>query len=77
MGPEVFRTPTNNSRGNIYCTGSGGVQVFAPSGKRLGTIEAPEVAANCACGDADARTLYITASPGLYHIRTKIAGQRP
>lgn len=65
-----------NSRGNVYCTGSGGVQIFAPSGTRLGTIEVPEVAANCAWGDADNRTLYITASTGLYRIRLKIAGVR-
>ena len=63
-------------RGNVYCTGSGGVQVFAPSGKRLGTIEVPEVAANCAWGDKDNKTLYITASTGLYRVRLKIAGVR-
>ncbi|HZO88361.1 MAG TPA: SMP-30/gluconolactonase/LRE family protein [Chthonomonadaceae bacterium] len=66
-----------DSRGNVYCTGSGGVQVFAPSGKRLGVIAVPEVAANCAWGDSDAKTLYITASTGLYRIHLKIAGARP
>jgi gluconolactonase len=71
--PDGLRVDTN---GNVYCTGSGGIQVFAPSGKRLGTIEVPEVAANCAWGDADNKSLYITASTGLYRIRLKIAGVR-
>ena len=61
-------------RGNVYCTGSGGVHVFAPSGRSLGIIEVPEVAANCAWGDADNKTLYITASTSLYRIKLKIAG---
>lgn len=69
--PDGLRVDT---QGNVYCTGSGGVQVFAPSGRRLGTIEVPEVAANCAWGDADNKTLYITASTSLYRIRLGIAG---
>ena len=71
--PDGMRVDT---RGSVYCTGSGGIQVFAPSGKLLGVIEVPEVAANCAWGDADNKTLYITASTGLYRIRLKIAGVR-
>lgn len=64
-----------DKKGNVYCTGSGGIWVFAPSGQRLGIIEVPEVAANCAWGDRDKKTLYITASKGLYKIRTKIGGK--
>jgi len=71
--PDGLRVDT---KGNVYCTGSGGVQVFAPSGTQLGTIEVPEVAANCAWGDADNKTLYITASSSLYRIRLKIVGVR-
>lgn len=63
-------------RGNVYCTGSGGVHVFTPSGKFLGLIETPEVAANCGWGDADNKTLYITAGTTLYRIHLKIAGVR-
>jgi gluconolactonase len=65
-----------DERGNIYCTGSGGVQVYAPSGKRLGTIETPEIAANCTFGGADGKMLYITARKGLYRIRLGIPGLR-
>jgi gluconolactonase len=59
----------------LYCTGPGGVAVFNPQGKHLGTIAVPEVTANCAFGDADKKTLYITANKGLYKIRIAIAGK--
>jgi gluconolactonase len=40
--------------GNVYATGPAGVMVFTPQGKHLGTIQLPELPANCAWGDADA-----------------------
>lgn len=61
-------------KGNVYCTGPSGVWVIAPDGKRLGIIEVPEVAANVGFGDKDFKSLYITASTGLYRIRLKNAG---
>lgn len=64
-------------KGNVYATGPGGVWIFSPEGKHLGTIEPPEVPANCAWGDADARTLYMTARTSLYRIRLSIPGIRP
>ncbi len=60
--------------GNVYCTGPGGVWVVAPSGEPLGRIEPPEVPANCAWGDADWRTLYITARSGVYCVRLNVPG---
>lgn len=62
-----------DTAGNIYATGPGGVWVIAPDGRHLGTIQAPEVAANCAWGD-DGRTLYITAVSGIYRIRLNTTG---
>ena len=47
-----------DSRGNIWATGPGGVWVFTPEGKHLGTIKLPEQPANCAWGD-DWKTLYM------------------
>jgi gluconolactonase len=64
-------------KGNLYCTGPGGVWIFSPDGKHLGTIQPPEVPANCAWGDADGKTLYMTARTGLYRIKLGIAGIRP
>jgi len=64
-------------KGNVYATGPGGVWIFSPEGKHLGTIQPPEVPANCAWGDKDGRTLYMTARTGLYRIRLSIEGIRP
>lgn len=61
-------------KGNIYGTALTGVQIFSPDGKRLGTIVTPEIPANCAWGDADRKTLYITARTSIYRIRLNIAG---
>jgi len=61
-------------QGNLYVTGAGGVWVFDKAGKHLGTIVLSELPANCAWGDKDFRTLYLTARTGLYKIRLKIPG---
>ncbi len=61
--------------GNIYAAGPGGVWVFSPDGKHLGTIKPPETPANCAWGD-DGQTLYITAVTGLYRIKLPVTGQK-
>jgi len=61
-------------KGNLYVTGPGGVWVFDKRGKHLGTILMAELPANCGWGDADYRTLYLTARTGLYRIRLKIPG---
>ena len=63
--------------GNIYATGPAGIMVFSPQGKFLGAIQPPEIPANLAWGDADGKTLYITARTGLYRIHTNVAGLRP
>ena len=59
--------------GHIFATGPGGVWVFAPDGTHLGTIQLDEVVANAGWGD-DGRTLYMTASTGLYRIRLTTEG---
>ncbi len=66
-----------DQKGNVYGTGPGGVWIFSPQGKHLGTIKLPELPANCNWGDDDGRTLYITARTSLYRVRLKIAGVRP
>jgi len=63
--------------GNVYAAGPGGVWIVAPDGTHLGTIAPPETPANMAWGDADGRTLYMTARTGLYRIRLIIPGIRP
>jgi len=66
-----------DTRGNLYCSGPGGVWIFSPQGKHLGTIKLPEVPANCHWGDSDAKTLYMTARTGFYRLRLNVPGIRP
>jgi gluconolactonase len=63
-----------DERGNLWGTGRGGVWVISPEGVHLGTIAPDESPANVAFGDADGRTLYMTAVTGLYRVRTNVAG---
>ena len=60
--------------GNLYVTGATGVWVFEPDGTLLGVIVPPERPANCAWGDTDRQTLYITARTSLYRVRVKVPG---
>jgi gluconolactonase len=66
-----------DQKGNLYCTGPGGIWIFSPEGKHLGTIQPPEVPANCNWGDKDGKTLYMTARTGLYRMKLNIGGIRP
>jgi gluconolactonase len=65
-----------DSRGNLYASGPGGVWVFSPDGKHVGTIKPGETPANCAWAD-DGKTLYITATTGVYRIKLAVAGEKP
>jgi gluconolactonase len=60
--------------GNVYACGPGGVWIIAPTGERLGLLALPEDPHNLAWGDADRRTLFITALTGVYRIRLEIPG---
>ena len=63
--------------GNLYVCGPGGIWVLAPSGEHLGTLELPEEPHNLAWGDADGRTLYVTALTSVYRVRLGVPGIRP
>ena len=65
-----------DSEGNLYCTGPGGLHVYASDATCLGVIEVPEVAANFTWGDDDLQAVYITASTSLYRTRVNIPGRR-
>ena len=62
--------------GHLYVAGATGVWVFEPTGTCLGVIVTPERPTNCAWGDDDRRSLYITARPSLYRIRVSVPGAR-
>ncbi len=61
-----------DSSGNLYCTGPGGIWVVSPSGTYLTLISTPQTPSNCAWGDADRKTLYITAQTSVYRIRPTV-----
>lgn len=64
-----------DSAGNIYSAGPGGIWIFSPDGKHLGTILMPEQVGNLAFGGADRKTLYITAKTSVYRVHLNIAGE--
>ncbi len=64
-------------KGNVFVTGPGGIWVWDPEGNHLGTILLPETAANLNWGDADYRTLYITATTSVYCLNTSTRGFVP
>jgi gluconolactonase len=65
---------TIDSNGNIYLTGKG-VTVVDKNGKQIEQIAVPEPwTANVCFGGKDKKTLFITASTGLYAIRTRTHG---
>jgi gluconolactonase len=61
--------------GNIYSAGPGGVWVFSPEGKPLGTILMPGRVANLAWAGTDHKMLYITDSEGIFRVHLNIAGE--
>ena len=63
-----------DAAGRVYCTGSGGVWVFAPDGTHLGIIRLPEIPANCAFGGPDFRTMLFTARTSVYTLRMTTPG---
>ncbi len=91
--PRVFIEAGNDgiktdNQGNVYqvnAVGQGEILITASSGKRLGTIQLPQIpgeprarvcASNVAFGDADGKTLYITSCTHLFRVRLKVSGLR-
>jgi gluconolactonase len=66
-----------DARGNLYIAspGTSSIWVYSPDRALLGFIPIPERPANCAWGDADRQSLYVTAATSVYRVRTKVSGQ--
>jgi len=62
-----------DEKGNIYLAATG-VMIFDAQGKFIETLGMAETPANCAFGDADLQTLYITARTSLYRVRRDVKG---
>ena len=63
-----------DEKGNIYCTGPGGLWVIDSNGQCLGRIMLPEIPSNLAWGDTDRKSLYITARSSIYRLRLAVPG---
>lgn len=68
--PGGIRTDVN---GNIY-VGARGVGVYSPDGKRLQQLLIGEIITNCAFGDPDFETLYVSGRKSIYKIRLGVKG---
>jgi gluconolactonase len=66
-----------DTAGNVYATGPAGLMIFSPEGEFIGSIQFPELPSNCAWGDKDGRTLYVTGRTSLYRVRLKVKGIVP
>jgi gluconolactonase len=64
-----------DAKGNLWATGPGGVLIFSPDGKHLGTIKTGEATANCNWGN-DGTVLYVTADMYLCRIQTRTRGAK-
>jgi gluconolactonase len=65
---------TIDNEGNVYLTGNG-VTVFNSAGIQIEQISVPENWTGNVCfGGADRRSLFITASTGLYTLRMRVRG---
>jgi len=62
-----------DEKGNIYIAANQ-LPVYNAAGKLLHTVQLGEQPANCAFGDADGGTLYITARTSVYAVRLGVKG---
>jgi len=66
-----------DEEGNLYTTGPGGLWIIGADGTPLAHLRFPEKTANCAWGDEDRRSLYVTATSSVYRLRTLVPGIAP
>jgi gluconolactonase len=62
-----------DEKGNLYVAANQ-IQVYSPDGKLLGMISTSETPSNCAFGDADFGSLYITARTSVFRARLDVKG---
>ncbi|MGY1672673.1 SMP-30/gluconolactonase/LRE family protein [Geodermatophilus sp. SYSU D00710] len=76
-GEDAVDGITVDRDGDLYVCGRSGIRVLSPDGGHLGTLHLPERPVGLAWGDADRRTLYVTARTSVYRIPTGIGGVGP
>jgi gluconolactonase len=65
-----------DERGNVWVTGPGGVCVFDPEGRHIGTVEVPENVGNLNWGGPQWDQLFIPATTSVYRIQCRVSGNR-
>ena len=70
-GPDGIRV---DQAGRVWSSAGDGVQIFSPTGTRIGKILVPEAPANLCFGGADGKTLFLTARKSLYAITVSVPG---
>lgn len=70
-----------DATGHLFLTHRGEVWIVSPEGRHLGSVRLPQIpgvaTTNVAFGDADGKTLYITARTHLFRIRLETTGILP
>ena len=62
-----------DEKGNLYVA-AGSIEVYTPEGEHLRSILTHETPSNCAFGDGDYQSLYITARTSVYRVRLNVKG---
>ena len=62
-----------DEKGNLYIA-SRHLLIYTPVGKLLRRIELPEAASNCAFGEGDLESLFVTARSQVFRIRVPVKG---
>jgi gluconolactonase len=62
-----------DEKGNLYVA-AGQLVIYSPDGKLLHAFPMAETPSNCAFGDPDFQTLYITARTSVYRMRLDVKG---
>lgn len=63
-----------DASGNIWATGPGGVMIFTPAGRHLGSIETGTNISNCTFGGPNGNELYFTADKYLCRLKVNVKG---
>ncbi len=64
--------------GNIWVVSPGGINIVSAQGKLLGRIQFPlSGATNVAFGGPDMKDVFFTVRNTVFHLKTKVAGERP
>ncbi len=69
-GPDGLKV---DREGNLFAARPGGINVIAPDGTLLGSLETGVPTSNCAWGN-DGSVLYITANTAIYRIKLSTKG---